>query len=214
MLLMLVACRSDTIHINVNFSHLSGLAKGDRVLFQGNPAGTVATIAYQPEGTYRVGLAVDNGYAHALTEHSRFYVSDDPTRKGSKAVIIHLARSGGEPLKDGASVTGGGPPDDIFAHWKRELEDGLNYLQEQVEKFSRDVQGIPESEAYRNLRRSLQEWAQEMEQATEKTRDKIEREWLPRIQKELEELREQLKPSGREETLEPLEREVQRIRNI
>ena len=53
-----------------------------------------------------------------------------------------------------------------------------------------------------------------MERAGQQARDRIEREWLPRIHRELDELRKELEPDGREEELEPLEREFRRIRNI
>ncbi len=212
--LFLVGCWQDAIHLDVNFDTLNGLAKDDRVLFEGNLAGKVAAIEYRPEGTYRVALEVDEGYAHALTEHSRFYVAEDSGRQGHQAIVIDLVATGGRRLEDGATVDGETGPHDVFARWKREMESGLQFLQEQIEKFSRDVQGIPESDAYRQLKRSLQDWAEEMERAGEGARDKIEREWLPRIQRELDALREQFKSRGQEERLEPLEKEVDRIRNI
>jgi len=212
--LFLAGCWQDTIHIGVNFNHLSGLAKDDRVLFEENPAGKVAAIEYLPEGTYRVALEVDEGYAHALTEHSRFYVAGDPGRQGHQAIVIDLVATGGRRLEDGATVNGETGPHDVFAHWKREMETGLQFLQEQIEKFSRDVQGIPESDAYKQLKRSLQDWAAEMERAGEGARDKIEREWLPRIQRELDALKEQFRSRGQEDRLEPFEKEVDRIRNI
>ena len=212
--LFFVGCWQDTIHLDVDFDNLNGLAKDDRVLFEGNPAGKVAAIEYRPEGTYRVALEVDEGYAHALTEHSRFYVAEDPGRQGHQAIVIDLVATGGKRLEDGATVNGETGPQDVFARWKREMETGLQFLQEQVEKFSRDVQGIPESDAYKKLKRSLQDWAEEMERAGEGAREKIEREWLPRIQRELDALREQFKSRGQEERLEPLEKEVDRIRNI
>jgi hypothetical protein len=212
--LMLVACGPDAIRIDVDFNRLSGLAEGDRVLFQDNPAGTVTSIAYRKDGTYQVGIEVDNGYEKALTEYSRFYTAADPTRSGSRVVIIELTRSGGRLLQDGASVKGMNSPDSAFSQWRREVEKGLGYLQELFDKFGRDVKGIPESDAYRQLKRSLEEWAREMERAGEQARDRIEREWLPRIRRELDELRKELEPDGREEELEPLEREVRRIRNI
>ena len=209
----LTGCWQDAIHIDVNFRRLSGLAREDRVLFEDHPVGKVTAIEYRPEGIYRVALEVDEGYAHALTEHSRFYVAGDPGRQGHQAVIIDLTAGGGKRLEDGATVSGEAGSD-VFARWKREMESGLQFLQEQIEKFSRDVQGIPESDAYQQLKRSLQDWAEEMERAGEGAREKIEREWLPRIQRELDALREQFKSRGQEERLEPLEKEVDRIRNI
>ena len=121
--LMLVACGPDAIRIDIDFKRLSGLAEGDRVLFQDNPAGTVTSIAYRKDGTYRVGIEVDNGYEKALTEYSRFYTAADPTRSGSRVVIIELTRSGGRLLQDGVSVKGMDSPIAPFPNgverWRR-----------------------------------------------------------------------------------------------
>ena len=43
----------------------------------------------------------------------------------------------------------------------------MDYLRKQFDQFGRDVQGIPESKAYQQLKRSLEEWAREMERAEE-----------------------------------------------
>ena len=89
----------------------------------------MTSIAYRKDGTYRVGIEVDNGYEKALTEYSRFYTAADPTRSGSRVVIIELTRSGGRLLQDGASVKGMDSPDSAFSQWRREVENGLGYLQ-------------------------------------------------------------------------------------
>jgi len=56
--------------------------------------------------------------------------------------------------------------------------------------------------------------AAEIQQKEKQARERIKREWLPRIQRELDKLREKLKQSGRESELAPLEKEVERIRRI
>ena len=64
------------------------------------------------------------------------------------------------------------------------------------------------------MKKYLEDFAIELEQKEKETRDKIKREWLPKIQQELDKLREKLKQSGHEKEIQPLEKEVDRIRKI
>ncbi len=207
-------CQFGDIDIFVSFDQVSGLQKGDRVLFQGNPAGNVTAVVYNPNNTYQVNLSVDKGYAHALTEYSQFYLVADAGRNGHKAVDIRLTRQGGKKLGDGATVAGVSEPEDIFSKLQKDIAAGMALIEQQIEKFSRDITELPESEEYQELKKSLEEWAKEMGQAGEKARKQVEKQWLPKIEKELEALRQWLRDQGREEEIEPIEREIERIRNI
>ena len=105
--LLLVACEPDKINIDIKFSRLPGLAEGDRVLFEGNPAGKVESITYRQDGTYRVGIEVDGGYEKALTEHSRFYTAADPVRHRQQGGY-HRVGPQRRPLVEGRCLGGGG----------------------------------------------------------------------------------------------------------
>ncbi len=208
------ACRSDTIQINARFDHLAGLASGDRVLFERNPAGKVESVHYTQDGVYDVRLKVDKGFANALTQYSEFHLIDDRQRAGHKAIEIRLARQGGTPLPDGASVTGIGPPPDLGAGFQKDLEAGFEFFKKQVQRFRRDLQGLPESKEYQRLKKSLADLADEIVRSERKARQKIKEKWLPKIEQELDELRRRLHELGREEELQPLQRQVERIRKI
>lgn len=210
------ACQFGDIDIAVSFDRVSGLARGDRVLFQGNPAGSVTDVVYQSDNTYEVTLAVDKGYSHALTEYSQFYLVSDPTQNRSdrKAVEIRLSKPGGKTLADGARMKGVSEPEDLFSKLQRDLAAGMEMLQKQIDKFSRDMNEIPESEEYRQLKKSLEAWSREMEQAGDKARKKVEKQWLPKIEEQFEALKKWLREQGREDEIEPLEREFERIRKI
>jgi predicted nuclease with TOPRIM domain len=90
----------------------------------------------------------------------------------------------------------------------------MGLLKEQMDKFGRDLQTFPESQEYKDLKKSLEELAAEIERKEKQTREQIKREWLPKIQRELDELRQRLKQMGREDEMAPLDREVERIRRI
>jgi paraquat-inducible protein B len=214
LLIALTACRSQGIQVNVTFDSLSGLAKDDPVLFEGNHAGRVEAVQYNPDGHYTVRVLIDKGFVNTATEYSQFSVVDDPARDSHEAIRIQLSQQGGKPLPSGATVAGTSSETDFSRLLQEQLQAGFAFFKEQVEKFGRDVQQIPETEQYKQLKKSLEDLAAEIDEAQKQTREEIKREWLPKIQKELDDLREKLKQSGREKELQPLDREVDRIRRI
>lgn len=214
LILLLIACRSDAIRINVTFASLSGLAVGDRVLFEQNEAGSIQSIQYNQDGIYIVGLQIEKGFTNAVTEYSQFYLINDSLRDGHKAIEIRLSRQGGTPLADGATVEGRSTMTDLAERFKKDLTDGFDFLKKHVEDFGRNLRQIPESDEYKKLKKSLEELAAEIEEIEKETREEIKRKWLPQIQREIDDLRERLRQFGREEELQPLEERVQRIRRI
>jgi hypothetical protein len=211
---VLSACWSQDIRINVTFDRLSGLATEDRVLFEGNPIGGVQAIKYNPDGSYTVQVQIEKGFENAVTQYSHFRIVADPTLSDRKAVMVVLAQNGGTPLKSGVTIAGDSEENDFFKQLQEDLASGFAFFKEQIDKIDRDVRQYPQSEEYRQLKKSLEDLATEIERKEKQTREKIKREWLPKIQHELDKLREKLKQYGREEELEPLEKEVDRIRKI
>jgi ABC-type transporter Mla subunit MlaD len=209
-----ISCRSNVIHLNVTYTHLSGLDPEDRVLVEGNKAGTVAEITYLKDGTYVVELQIDKGFAGALTDASAFYVVDDPAMQGHKAIEIRVLRDGGALLADGATVAGASEAERLEYLMRKTLMNGVDYLARQIDKLKQDIERIPDSEAYRQLERELKELASELKRSEKEARERIKREWLPKLEQELEKLKKRLRNWGREDELEPLEEEVERIRHI
>ena len=210
----LTACVAQDIRLDVTFDRIAGLAKGDRVLFEDNAIGGVQTVQYNADGRYTVSVLIEKDFAHAVTQYSQFGIIDDPASPGRRAVCVSLSRQGGTPLKSGTVVAGSSPEKDLGTRLQEDLQTGLTFFREQIEKFSRDLQEFPDSEEYKQFKKSLEDLASELARKEQKTREKIKQEWLPRIQKELDELREKLKESGREKEVQPLDEEVENIRRI
>jgi gas vesicle protein len=211
---VMISCRSNVIHLNVTYTHLSGLAQEDRVIVGGKKAGTVAEVTYLKDGTYVVGLEIEKGFAETLTDASSFYVVDDPARQGHKAIEIRMLQQGGALLADGATVTGASEADRLEHFVRKTLMDGVDHLARQIDKLKQDIERIPDSEAYRQLERTLKELASGLKRSEKEARERIKREWLPKLEQELEKFRKRLRGTGREDELEPLEEEVERIRRI
>lgn len=214
LLVVILSCRTNAIELNINFDRISGLAKQDRVIFDGNRIGGVQAVHYNPDGRYTVQVAIDKGFLNAVTQFSRFSIVNDPKIPDHKAVGVFLSKQGGQPLENGATVAGESAEKDFFEQLHKDLEAGFTFFKEQLEEFERDIQQYPESDEYKNLKKSLEDLAAEIQKKEKQARERVKREWLPKIQRELDELREKLRQSGREEEIKPLEREVERIRRI
>lgn len=212
--IMLMACRSDSILINVTFETLTGIEPGDPVVFQGNKAGQVTDVKFNQDGKYTVQLEIDKGFANAVTEYSKFHIVDDPGHNVAKGIEVKLEKEGGTPLANGSSVMGVPPDTGLAGRFQKELDAGLGFFKEQIERFGRDLQSIPDSQAYKDLKKALEDLASEIERKEKQTRESVKREWLPKIQRELEDLRERLEQMGREDELAPLDQEVDRIRKL
>ncbi|MEJ2155845.1 MAG: hypothetical protein P8X96_10950 [Desulfobacteraceae bacterium] len=213
--MVLVACSSGgAIEVNVTFERLSGVEKDDRVIFESNTAGHVQAVRYNSDGTYTVQVVIDEGFVSAATEYAQFKVIDDPDRQGRKGIQIHLTRQGGALLADGATVDGTPAEEDLAAKIRKELESGIDFLKEKMEQIGRDVRAVPDSQEYQDLKKSLEDLAIELERKEKEARERLKKEWLPRLQKELDALRERLREKGREEQMAPLDQEMERIRRI
>lgn len=212
--LLLLSCRPQAIQIDVHFDHLSGLAPGDRVLFENNTAGLVDSINLNKDGTYEVHLRIDEGFIDAATEHTRYRIVNDTAHSGHKAVAMVLSLPGGTPLSDGARVQGDDDVGILGDHLQKRIDEGFAFLKEQMEKFAEDLKQAPESEAFQQLKKSLSDLADELGRTERKARKKLKEQWLPRLEEELEELERQLREYGREEEAAPLQEEINRIRKI
>ena len=206
------ACRSGPMAVDVHFEKIPGLAPGDRVVFENHTAGTVEAVASDPNGTYAVRVVIDEHYRPFLTEYAQFRIVSDPSTPHQRVMELVVLQKGGKPLPDGASVTGVSAEDDIVERFQKDMDAGLEYFKKQVEDFTRELQEIPESEAYRRLKESIEELAREISRVGKQAGKKVKEQWLPQIEQELDELKKQLREQGREKEAEPLQEENERIR--
>ena len=210
-LFLILSCQFQQAQVSVTFEELDGLSKKDRVIFDGNPIGNVTSLVYSQDGFYTAKLSIDQDFSHAVTEFSRFFITTDPDCVESIAVEVRLDHKGGVPLVNGAIVKGESVQNNLGIQLQEKLKSGLSFFKEKIEQFGQNIQKYPESDAYQHMQKMLEELAGEIEQKERQTRDKIKREWLPKIQREMDELRNQLKQLGREEEMAPLDEEMGRI---
>ena len=207
-----IGCKADDLNLNIRYDQVHGLKKGDQVIFKQHPIGTVTGVSYRDNGDYLASIAIEKDSNAVATEHSRFFIADDPLRQGHKAVEVSQIRPGGLLLKNRATVEGSTRALVFFDQMKSGFEKGLDELKQKFEQFSQELSNVPESEAFKKLENELKDLAGEIEQSGKAARKEIERKWLPRYKQELEKLKDRLRKLGREDELKPLEIELERIK--
>jgi paraquat-inducible protein B len=214
LLLVFVACHDHGLNIELRYDEIEGLDEGDRVFFEENHMGNVTSTFYMPDGHYMVGVAIKSNFSNATTEHSRFFIIDDPHEDGRKAVEMIQLKKGGLLLQDGAVIVGSTRSSAAFAQMEEGLHRGLEDLETGLEQFIDSLSSAAESDKFKALEKELQRLVEEIARSGKSARDKIEKELLPRLREELDKLRERLRKLGREEEVKPLEIQMKRMMEI
>jgi ABC-type transporter Mla subunit MlaD len=188
----LPGCRDKDLRLNVMFERIHGLKQGNRVLVERNPVGEVETVTLTGDGLYRAEITIRRDFVHTATEHSRFFIAQDPAHKGQKAVEIIQTRKGSTLLKDGTTVQGSSRFTALLDKNREAFERGIRDLKNQLDRLSEELKGIPDTDAFKKLEEELTRLSEEIKQAAEAVQEKIEKEALPRLREELEKLRKRL----------------------
>ena len=209
--ILLILTRKPLVYAETNFNliikfdRIYGLIKGDRIIYELNHIGDVESVIYESDGIYNVSVTIKNNFANAVTEYSKFFIVDDPIKKGNKAIEVILEQTGGMPLKDGATVAGSSNRYTVLKKLEIDIEKGLDYLKKEHESFRDQVDRIPESEEYQKLKNKLADLLEKLKLATKEVNEKIQRELLPKIIRELDRIEKMLKKYGEEKQTKPSE---------
>ena len=212
--LLIMGCYVKDLNLKVRYNQIYGLAETGRVLFEDNQIGEVTRVFYDKDGHYIVDLRIKANFTNAVTEHSRFLIIDDPQKTDKKAIDVIQVRAGGRPLKDGALVEGSTRSSVLLGEMWKQFEAELDKLRQYFQDFLEDLRHLPESSQVKELEKELKGLAEEMRRAGNKTREKIQKEILPLIRKELERLKKKLKEDGRDQEVKPLEEQLNELIKI
>ena len=106
MLVVILGCYSKDFELKIRFAQVEGLKAGDRIIFEQNHIGKVGNISYSKDGNYTVGVEIKKDFKNAVTEHSRFFITKDPSNKSNKVIEMVKMKKAGLPLQDGTIVDG------------------------------------------------------------------------------------------------------------
>ena len=143
-ILLIGGCSRD-LDVTVRLREVHGLRAGAPVLWNGTPVGRVDEIRYSPDGRFEVGVEVEEAFRDAVTDRSLFVVGTEPD--GDDRVLeLVVVGEGGAPLRDGAVVDGA-----------TRYEAMGEAVRGQIDRFLRDVREIPDSEAFRELEKAVEQ---------------------------------------------------------
>jgi len=196
--------KSIGLNLTIRFSKVDGLKEGDRVLLGQDRIGDITRILYTKDDNFLVDIMIKKTFTNSATQHSKFFITDDPRHEGKKAIEILQLKDGGEPLKDGATIDGSSEYSALLTQIMDDLGKNLEDLKKQFEKFPDDVRKIPKSDEYKKLKKDLEILSKEIKRMEEAARAKIQKEILPQIKQEMENLKERLRRFRQKDTFELL----------
>ena len=213
MILLLGVASCATQHkVMVLYDRPGSLKPGDRVIWENQTIGSVGDFQANPSGKTVVPLQVKPDFREALTDQSRFLIQADPDRPGSQMVRMVLLSSGGKPLPDGAVVEGSTSFSLMIERGSRGIQGIPQFLQDALDRLSREVGRLSDREWQKELERQLDSWTRELKKAGEDTRRYFQKEVLPKLEHAVQDLLRRLKELGKEEDGKVLEEKLERLK--
>jgi len=211
---LIAGCFSSDLCIEIRFDQIDGLRAEARVLFEKNTIGQVTDVSYEKDGTYRVDVTIQDDFKNAVTDASRFFVVDDPSELGAKAIEMTQVNREGNPLKDGVVVKGVTRLSALMERMEDNMSRTVEDLKKRFNAFSKELKEAPRDEDIKKLQKDLNQLLDEMKRSGAAFRDKVQKDLVPRLQEEIDKLREKLREQGREKEAEPLQTKMDEMRNI
>lgn len=210
----LLGCNQGGLKMKVRFDDTGGLKSGDRVYHQEEVVGVVTDVIETDEKKYLAALTLKREVAAKATRQNRFYIDQDPKDGNRLAVVMVAGQSGGAPLENGDVIDGSSKSFVFFHHLQEDVQKSLQDVMSQFDQFSRNLKKIPESEEFRQIEKDLKALVNKMVASGEAAKKTIQNEIIPELEKQIKVLKDKLKALGRENEVEPLEVEVEKLRSI
>ena len=121
---------------------------------------------------------------------------------------------GGVPIAKGVIIEGSTRLALLLNQMGEDFGKAMSEMKRKINEMADEVKQIPESEEIKHLEHYLNQLKEKMTKSGKGFREKMQKEVLPWIQKEIEKLKERLRKLGREKEIEPLEVKMEEIRKI
>lgn len=211
LLISMAGCTDGAAEFKIRFADVHGLRKGAPVYFDESVIGDVREIDYTEDGIFLVSVAIRKAFASAATDTSRFYIDRDPEEGSQKVIRVVQLKPGGQPISQDAVVEGQTRYAVLYEQFARELGQNIAALESGIEAFLNELQGFPADEQIKELERQLDAIIADLGTMNRAMKDKLEHDILPLLKEKIEALRKRLERSGREQSLEPLDRKMHTI---
>ncbi|MDD5034337.1 MAG: hypothetical protein PHE55_06225 [Methylococcaceae bacterium] len=194
LLSFLTACGQD-LHFKIRYDEVSGLREGDPLLLDEQPIGKVVAVKETEDGGHLVEVAIPRESASSATSEANFILAGDPENPQRRRIEVIVAGPGGKPITEGAVVRGSYPnPLGSFSLGEIMNEFGglLGKLRSQVELFRKEFEKLPNSPESKRLEEEWHRLMNEIAKAQSSAGETMNRELLPKLQKEMDELRKRM----------------------
>lgn len=237
--LILTGCLQEDLDLQIRFNENPGLSADDPVVFEGNRIGFVRKVSYTQTGDYLIFITVESEFKNAATVDSEFHIVPDPKIPEKMNLRVEQATPGGNVLEDGAVVQGAdrrsfldrfigdistnlqAKLDKLKKEFNKEseqiesgVESTLNNISIHLEKLNRQISDLPNRETVKALAAMLSQLRNELIASEKAIRTKIQTELIPQIEQEIDHLKRRLAPLDRDEDIEILETELEKIKKI
>jgi hypothetical protein len=181
---------ADDLQFNIHFKDIEGLQEGARVYFKDYPVGSVKSIRVRADGDFLVLVVIRDAQRAAASKTYVFILDDDPEQPGKKAIMIKKEKNVAPvPIREGETVRGYSSLDYYLQKNQEMIRRSSEKLRETFQRFFEELRGLPQSDDYQELKRSMKEALEELLREGEEYKQKIENEILPDLQRRIEELR-------------------------
>jgi hypothetical protein len=210
---LVLACRGN-LHLTVLYDHDNELRAGDLVIWQGQTIGEVQNVEADATGRVAAQLQITGDFREKVTDQSRFLIQADPQHHWQKHIEMVNLAEGGNPLPHGAEVKGSTYLSLQLERGSRGLAAWSQLLLQELERWQKELNQLPEEEWYKELERQMDYWLNEMGQAGVETRRYIREEVLPHLQEAVRELQKRLKESGKKNEAEILNIKLEELKQL
>ena len=207
-LVLLQGCTPNALNFKIQYQRINGLKPEQSVIYESNPIGHITTIELAKEGHYLVSVLINPDFTNTVTVGSEFFIVQDPNLPAQKAIeVVSASSEHNEALEDGVVVKGmevTTQTDVLMKGLTQGLTEGLGGLKEQLDLFSGQIKRLPESKEFKQLERELNRFGKEMGKAGKQIQDRMSKEIIPGLQKELDKLEQQFsQPSPTQQKTKP-----------
>ncbi|CCK79080.1 MlaD family protein [Desulfobacula toluolica] len=213
-LFFLSACTGLTL--SVQFKQIDGLKQNDPVIFNSTTIGKVKTISYTKDADFLVSIQIQKEFSHAATEDTQFYIDVSPlssnSKSESKAVFLEQNNPGGKKLDPGTIVQGTSKR--TLIPYAKALESLGQTLENAFSKMLTDIEKIPESDQYKNLKKKLSELKTRLESSSKEMQENIRNDILPKLEEKFKEIIKSLEQQGQNDKARELEKDFGKLQEI
>ena len=202
------------LRLTVLYDQTDELKAGDRVIWQEQTIGIVQSVEADATGRGLAQLQIKGDFREKITDESRFLIQSDSKDYWQKYVEMVTLAEGGNPLPNDAEVEGSTYLSLQLERGSRGLTAWSKMLQQELDRWERELNQLPEEEWYKELERQMDYWLSEMGQAGVETRRYFKEEVLPRLEEAVRELKRRLRELNKEEEGDILQIKLEELKRI